>query len=60
MPPLSWSPGRAAATNAAPTVLPRLYATVVGAAALLTLAATALPGRLALRVRPMEAATFRQ
>ncbi|MCX4735224.1 FtsX-like permease family protein [Streptomyces sp. NBC_01363] len=46
--------------SAAPTVLPLLYATVVGAAALLALAATALPGRLALRVRPVEAATARQ
>lgn len=46
--------------SAAPTVLPLLYATVVGAAALLALAATVLPGRLALRIRPVEAAMSRQ
>ncbi|MFE7038711.1 FtsX-like permease family protein [Streptomyces atratus] len=46
--------------SAAPTVLPLVYATVVGAAALLALTATALPGRLALKVRPVEVATSRQ
>ncbi|MFJ2248495.1 FtsX-like permease family protein [Streptomyces sp. NPDC087862] len=46
--------------GAAPSVLPLLYATVVGAAALLALAATALPGRLALRARPAETAMSRQ
>ncbi|SCF88400.1 FtsX-like permease family protein [Streptomyces sp. Ncost-T10-10d] len=46
--------------SAAPAVLPLVYATVVGAAALLALTATALPGRLALRVRPVEVATSRQ
>lgn len=43
----------------APTVVPLVYATVVGAAALLALIATALPGRLALKTRPVEAATSR-
>lgn len=46
--------------SAAPAVLPLVFATVVGAAALLALTATALPGRLALRVRPVEVATSRQ
>ncbi|MFI5750100.1 FtsX-like permease family protein [Streptomyces sp. NPDC051644] len=46
--------------SAAPAVLPLVYATVVGGAALLALTATALPGRLALRVRPVEVATSRQ
>ncbi|MEV6077370.1 FtsX-like permease family protein [Streptomyces sp. NPDC052069] len=46
--------------SAAPGVLPLVYAEVVGAAALLTLVATALPGRLALRTRPVEVATSRQ
>ncbi|TRV80016.1 FtsX-like permease family protein [Streptomyces sp. 130] len=45
--------------NAAPGVLPLVYATVVGAAALLALAATALPGRFALRTRPVEVAAGR-
>ncbi|MFD0020106.1 FtsX-like permease family protein [Streptomyces sp. NPDC058382] len=43
--------------GAAPAVLPLVYATVVGVAALLTLIATALPGRLALKARPVVAAT---
>ncbi|MEU5149662.1 FtsX-like permease family protein [Streptomyces yangpuensis] len=42
---------------AAPAVLPVGYATVVGLAGLLALAATALPGRVALRVAPVELAT---
>ncbi len=42
---------------AAPAVLPVGYATVVGLAGLLALAATALPGRVALRVAPVEHAT---
>ncbi|MFF9054467.1 ABC transporter permease [Streptomyces erythrochromogenes] len=42
---------------AAPAVLPVAYAAVVGAAGLLALAATALPGRMALRVAPVEVAT---
>ncbi|MEV8535353.1 FtsX-like permease family protein [Streptomyces sp. NPDC051211] len=46
--------------RAAPAVLPLVYATVVGAAALAALAATALPGRIALRVRPVEVATARE
>ncbi|MEU1367595.1 FtsX-like permease family protein [Streptomyces sp. NPDC005803] len=45
--------------GAAPTVVPLVYATVVGAAALLALIATALPGRLALKARPVEAVTSR-
>lgn len=43
--------------SAAPGLLPLVYGSVVGAAALLALAATALPGRLALRSRPVEVAT---
>ncbi|MCM2411299.1 FtsX-like permease family protein [Streptomyces sp. RKAG290] len=46
--------------GAAPAVLPLVYASVVGAAALLALTATALPGRLALKIRPVEAATSTQ
>ncbi|MFE6908698.1 FtsX-like permease family protein [Streptomyces erythrochromogenes] len=42
---------------AAPALLPVAYAAVVGAAGLLALAATALPGRTALRVAPVEVAT---
>ncbi|MEU9109406.1 FtsX-like permease family protein [Streptomyces xanthophaeus] len=42
---------------AAPSVLPVVYAGVVGAAGLLALAATALPGRAALRVPPVDVAT---
>ncbi|MFF3153077.1 ABC transporter permease [Streptomyces sp. NPDC057910] len=45
---------------AAPSVVPIGYATVIGVAALLALVATALPGRLALKPRPVEAATARQ
>nr|WSW66422.1 ABC transporter permease [Streptomyces sp. NBC_00995] len=45
--------------SAAPTVAPLVYATVVGAAAVLALIATALPGRLALKARPVEAVTSR-
>lgn len=46
--------------GAAPTVLPSVYATVVGAAALLALVASTLPGRVALKVSPVEVATSRQ
>ncbi|MEV0494864.1 FtsX-like permease family protein [Streptomyces atratus] len=46
--------------SAAPTVLPSVYATVVGAAALLALVASALPGRLALKVSPVEVAMSKQ
>ncbi|MGW8888828.1 FtsX-like permease family protein [Streptomyces sp. NPDC055749] len=46
--------------SAAPAVVPTAYAAVLGAAALLALVATALPGRLALRPRPVEVATARQ
>lgn len=46
--------------GAAPSVMPLVYATVVGTAALLALVATALPGRLALGVRPVEAAAAKQ
>ncbi|MFE1830488.1 ABC transporter permease [Streptomyces yangpuensis] len=42
---------------AAPAVLPVAYAAVVGLAGLLALAATAIPGRTALRVAPVEVAT---
>lgn len=42
---------------AAPAVLPVAYAGVVGVAGLLALAATSLPGRVALRVRPVDVAT---
>ncbi|MCX5611831.1 FtsX-like permease family protein [Streptomyces sp. NBC_00047] len=42
---------------AAPAVLPVAYAVVVGVAGLLALAATALPGRVALRVPPVDVAT---
>ncbi|MER7728274.1 FtsX-like permease family protein [Streptomyces sp. NPDC096323] len=45
--------------GAAPIVVPLEYASVVGAAALLALIATALPGRLALKARPVEAVTSR-
>ncbi len=41
---------------AAPAVLPVAYAAVVGVAGVLALAATALPGRVALRVPPVEVA----
>ncbi|WP_030154249.1 FtsX-like permease family protein [Streptomyces sp. NRRL S-244] len=44
---------------AAPAVLPVVYVGVVGVAGLLALAATALPGRVALRVPPVEVATSR-
>lgn len=46
--------------SAAPVVLPVVYATVVGTAALLALTATALPGRVALKARPVEAVTSSQ
>ncbi|MFD9367838.1 FtsX-like permease family protein [Streptomyces sp. NPDC060020] len=42
---------------AAPAVLPVAYAGVVGVAGLLALAATSLPGRVALRVAPVDVAT---
>lgn len=42
---------------AAPAVLPVAYAVVVGVAGMLALAATALPGRVALRVPPVDVAT---
>ncbi|MCX5176419.1 FtsX-like permease family protein [Streptomyces virginiae] len=42
---------------AAPAVLPVAYAAVVGAAGVLALAATSLPGRVALRVAPVAVAT---
>ncbi|MEV7417667.1 ABC transporter permease [Streptomyces sp. NPDC089919] len=46
--------------RAAPTVLPLAYAAVIGTAGLLALVATAVPGRLALSVRPVEAAAAKQ
>ncbi|MCX4627176.1 FtsX-like permease family protein [Streptomyces sp. NBC_01443] len=44
---------------AAPAVLPVVYVGVLGVAGLLALVATALPGRVALRVPPVEVATSR-
>ncbi|MEU8834080.1 FtsX-like permease family protein [Streptomyces sp900116325] len=46
--------------SARPTVTPVVYATVVGAAALLVLVASALPGRVALKARPVEVAASKQ
>lgn len=46
--------------SAAPTVMPLVYATVVGAAALLVLVASALPGRVALKAGPVEVAASQQ
>ncbi|MFE7792422.1 FtsX-like permease family protein [Streptomyces sp. NPDC057460] len=46
--------------GAAPTVMPVVYVTVVGAAALLVLVASALPGRVALKARPVEVAASQQ
>ncbi|MEN8652285.1 ABC transporter permease [Streptomyces sp. 21So2-11] len=46
--------------NAAPAVQPLVYATVVCAAGLLALVATALPGRAALKARPVEVAMATQ
>ncbi|MFF1833109.1 FtsX-like permease family protein [Streptomyces sp. NPDC058231] len=43
-----------------PAVRPLVYATVLGAAAVLALAASALLGRLALKISPVEAVTSRQ
>ncbi|MET3984951.1 FtsX-like permease family protein [Streptomyces sp. PvR034] len=43
--------------SASPAVLPVAYGVVVGAAGLLALLATALPGRAALRVRPVDVAS---
>ncbi|MFJ7207970.1 FtsX-like permease family protein [Streptomyces sp. NPDC098789] len=43
--------------SASPAVLPAAYGVVVGAAGLLALLATALPGRAALRVRPVDVAS---
>ncbi|MFD9439809.1 FtsX-like permease family protein [Streptomyces sp. NPDC060006] len=46
--------------SAAPAATPLVYATVVASAGVLALVATALPGRVALRVRPVMAATARE
>ncbi|WP_411087702.1 FtsX-like permease family protein [Streptomyces sp. 061-3] len=46
--------------SAAPTVMPVVYTTVVGAAALLVLVASALPGRVALKAGPVEVAAAKQ
>ncbi|MHA5051144.1 FtsX-like permease family protein [Streptomyces sp. SD15] len=46
--------------SAAPSVTPLVYVTVVATAGLLALVATALPGRVALRVRPVTAATAKE
>ncbi|MER5730456.1 FtsX-like permease family protein [Streptomyces sp. NPDC002138] len=43
--------------SAAPAVLPLVWGVVVAAAGVLALAATALPGRVALRVRPVDVAS---
>ncbi|MGW6642128.1 hypothetical protein [Streptomyces iakyrus] len=43
--------------RAAPAVTPLVYATVVAGAGLLALVGTALPGRMALRVRAVTVAT---
>ncbi|MGW2049007.1 FtsX-like permease family protein [Streptomyces sp. NPDC001858] len=45
--------------RAAPAVVPLVYATVVAGAGLLALVATAVPGRVALRVRAVTVATAR-
>ncbi|MEV0183649.1 ABC transporter permease [Streptomyces sp. NPDC050625] len=46
--------------RAAPTVTPLLYVTVVAVAAVFALVATALPGRVALRVRAVTVATAKE
>lgn len=46
--------------TAAPTVLPLVLVTVVALAGLLALTATALPGRVALKPRPVTVATARE
>ncbi|WP_447040362.1 FtsX-like permease family protein [Streptomyces sp. DSM 118878] len=46
--------------SAAPTVTPLVYVSVVAVAALLTLTATALPGRAALRPLPVSVATAKE
>ncbi|MER5212674.1 FtsX-like permease family protein [Streptomyces sp. NPDC002838] len=46
--------------RAAPAVTPLVYVGVVAGAALLALAATAVPGRTALRTRPVTAATAKE
>ena len=45
---------------AAPAIKPLVYVAVVAAAGLLALIATALPGRSALRMRPVEVATAKE
>ncbi|WP_026151019.1 ABC transporter permease [Streptomyces prunicolor] len=46
--------------RAAPSVTPLVYLTVIGVAGTLALVATALPGRVALRVRAVTVATARE
>ncbi|MFC8670067.1 FtsX-like permease family protein [Streptomyces sp. NPDC057199] len=46
--------------SAAPAVTPLVYVTVVAAAGLLALVGTALPGRVALKARPVTVATARE
>lgn len=46
--------------RAAPAVVPLVYATVVAGAGLLALVATAVPGRVALRVRAVTVATAQE
>ncbi|MFC8127955.1 FtsX-like permease family protein [Streptomyces sp. NPDC057302] len=46
--------------SAAPSITPLVYVSVVAVAALLALTATALPGRIALKPRPVTVATARE
>ncbi|WKX13117.1 hypothetical protein [Streptomyces sp. NL15-2K] len=46
--------------RAAPAVTPLVYVGVVAGAGLLALAATAVPGRTALRARPVTATTAKE
>ncbi|MFF4351312.1 FtsX-like permease family protein [Streptomyces sp. NPDC001530] len=46
--------------SAAPAITPLVYVTVVAVAGLLALVATALPGRVALQVRPVTVATAKE
>ncbi|GAA1945066.1 FtsX-like permease family protein [Streptomyces durmitorensis] len=46
--------------SAAPSITPLVYVSVVAVAALLALTATALPGRVALRPRPVTVATAKE
>jgi putative ABC transport system permease protein len=46
--------------RAAPAIVPLVYVAVVVGAGLLALVATAVPGRVALRPRPVTAATAKE